>query len=243
MAYQTGKIYRIICLSKSDIQYVGSTFDVLRYRWVSHKRHYKEWLKKGETRGCSIYKYFKERGIKDFKIVLIKEYKVCAENNKDRKHLNIYEQLWKNKINCVNKNNPFTIPFLQKERQKERHKEYRERKKEYREEHKEEIALRQKEYYKEYYEEKKEEILTKMKEYREEHKEEIAKKQKEYYEKKKEEILTKVNIYYEKNKEKIAMRRKKKISCSLCGSIVTTSHIRLHQRSQKCKTQSCLKEK
>tara|TARA_R110000787_G_scaffold66801_1_gene149951 strand:+ start:851 stop:1561 length:711 start_codon:yes stop_codon:yes gene_type:complete len=185
MAYQTGRIYKIICLSKPDIQYVGSTFKTLRYRWNKHNGQYKEWLISGEKRGCSIFKFFKERGIKDFKIVLLKEYKVCSENNKDRKHLNIYEQLWINKINCCNINNTFTAPFLQKE-------------------------------------------------YREKNKEKIAKQKKEYREKNKELIKTKDKIYNEKNKEKISLRKKEKIECGNCSSMVTRHYISEHRRSKKC---------
>ncbi len=107
--YRLGKIYRIICLPNPDIQYVGSTFNELRHRWDSHKRSYNDHLNGRKRRGIAIYKYFKEYGIENFKIVLIKEYSVFAENSKDRKHLQAFEQLWINKIRCCNIKNTFQI--------------------------------------------------------------------------------------------------------------------------------------
>ncbi|GMF27620.1 unnamed protein product [Phytophthora lilii] len=100
-----GHIYRIIHL-ESDIQYVGSTFNGPRKRWQQHKKHYREWLS-DKHRGMAIYQYFHQHGIDTFKLILIKTYEV-----EDRTHLEAYEKLWINKLNCVNKNNPFRITKL-----------------------------------------------------------------------------------------------------------------------------------
>lgn len=94
-----GIIYRIIGVSHPEIQYVGSTTNELRYRWQSHKNYFKIWSANKDKYGkCAIYPYFELYGIADFIIVKIKEYNVC-----DKKHLSAYEQLWMNKIKCVNK--------------------------------------------------------------------------------------------------------------------------------------------
>ncbi|KAF1780171.1 GIY-YIG domain [Phytophthora cactorum] len=83
-----GKIYRIVHL-QSEMCYIGSTFNLLKHRWNGHKSQFKHWDEGKTTKGCSIYPYFKEHGIDQFKMVLIKEYEVA-----DRAQLLAYEQLW-----------------------------------------------------------------------------------------------------------------------------------------------------
>ena len=109
MTLTTGLVYRIVCLSNPDIQYVGSTFNQLRYRWQRHIYQYETYVLNDRKKGISLFKYFDKYGINDFKILLIKKYQVYREHNKDRKHLNVYEQLWINKLKCVNEINPFYI--------------------------------------------------------------------------------------------------------------------------------------
>jgi len=116
MSYKTGKVYRIVCLCEPDVQYVGSTFNDLRHRWSGHKQGFKSWLK-GKTEPLSVFPYFKKYGIDKFKILLIKEYEVYTEHNKDHRHLRIYEQLWMSKLKCVNKRNCFTTEWLKKKLQ------------------------------------------------------------------------------------------------------------------------------
>ena len=135
MSITKGKIYRIICLCNPTIQYVGSTFDELRYRWQNHKSSYV-----ANPSSISIYKYFEEYGIDNFKIVLIKEYDVWREHNKDRKHLEAYEQLWINKLICCNTKNCFNINRFYTKDYRLKNKVYRsEYNKKYIEEHKEQI--------------------------------------------------------------------------------------------------------
>jgi hypothetical protein len=159
MSYIIGSIYRIVCLCEPDIQYVGSTFDTLRNRWQRHKYGYMEYLK-GKHREIAIYPYFTKYGIDKFKILLIKEYKVCAENNIDKTHLSVYEQLWMNKINCVNKNNCCRIASLLniEKYSKEYREKNKEKKAEYREKNKKKFAEKKKEFY----EKNKEKIAKKM---------------------------------------------------------------------------------
>lgn len=108
-----GTIYRIVGVSHPELQYVGSTMDELRYRWKSHKNQFKTWLtNKDKYVTMSIYPYFELYGIEDFMMLKIKQYNVC-----DKKHLSAYEQLWMNKINCVNKYNAlggYKCKFFQK---------------------------------------------------------------------------------------------------------------------------------
>ena len=99
--YINGHIYRIVCLIDPKIQYVGSTFNELRHRWQSHKADYKNYLKNFHSK-VAIYPYFTQYGIENFKIIKIKDYIVYAENKKDHKHLFAYEQLWINKLKCIN---------------------------------------------------------------------------------------------------------------------------------------------
>lgn len=138
--YKNGKVYKIIH-NQSDIVYIGSTLNRLNDRFYNHKKDYEN----GKV--LSIYKYFTKYGIENFKIILIKEYRVV-----DRKHLLMYEQLWMNKIKNINIIKSFQPLF--KERNKENKKIYRKENKEkieqkdiiYRNNHKDKKAAYDKEY-------------------------------------------------------------------------------------------------
>jgi hypothetical protein len=97
--YKIGKIYKIMYIGNENIHitYIGSTFNTLRDRFYNHKA----------KKNCAIYSYFEEYGIENFKIFLIKEYEVC-----DLKHLQLYEQLWMNKLKNININKAFQIDKL-----------------------------------------------------------------------------------------------------------------------------------
>lgn len=74
----------------------------LTTRFKRHKKGYSSWIN-GYTKGkCSICPYFKQYGIKNFKCVELKKYKVTCT-----KHLSAYEQIWLNKIKNINKNMVF----------------------------------------------------------------------------------------------------------------------------------------
>jgi hypothetical protein len=74
----------------------------LTTRWKRHKKAYSSWAN-GYTKGkCSICPYFKQYGIKNFKCIELKKYKIT-----DAKHLSSYEQIWLNKIKNINKNMTF----------------------------------------------------------------------------------------------------------------------------------------
>jgi len=98
-----GRIYKIVH-SQSNMIYVGSTFDEIRFRWRSHKSSYKRYLSDKKTNVISLYPFIEKYGIENFKIMLIKEYDVI-----DRRHLHVYEQLWINKLACINVSNSFGL--------------------------------------------------------------------------------------------------------------------------------------
>ena len=150
----------------------------------------KNYNRKKNKKACSLYKYFDEYGIENFKIFLIKEYKVV-----DRKHLMIYETLWISKLKAINKYIP--IQLLHKEKQKQ-----------YRENNKEQIKKYYLKHNKEYYENNKEKNNKECKKYRENNKDKIKQKQKEYYENNKDKLNKQKKEYYEKNKELIKQKRK-----------------------------------
>ena len=165
--YSKGIVYKIVC-NLNDVVYIGSTFNELRHRWSNHKAQFKSWLEgKG---GCvSIFPYFKEHGIENFTIIKIKEYTVCRENSKDRRHISVYEQLWINKTRCINKINA-SIFLSQLQYSKLYKKEYRDKNKETISAKKKENYIKNKEtiseYNKEYYNANKEYYLIRGKEYR-----------------------------------------------------------------------------
>jgi len=190
-----GNIYKIIH-NQSDIVYVGSTFDTLRNRWQIHKYANTNNNKKSNI---SIYSYFKQYGIENFKIILIKQYDVV-----DRKHLCMYEQLWMNKMKCINKNSSFQILInnYRKNYYNENKEKIIERVKEYSLKNK----LKVKEYQNNYYNENKE----------------LLNEKRNLYSKN----------YYKLNKIEISKKIKEKITCE-CGSIVNKYGLSIHQKSKK----------
>ncbi len=93
----SGIVYKIVCTTEPYIQYIGSTFDSAEGRWRSHMRNFRSW-EKGKHSNITIYPHFKEHGINNFELSVVKQYEVC-----DREHLSSYEQLWINRTKCVNK--------------------------------------------------------------------------------------------------------------------------------------------
>jgi hypothetical protein len=132
----TGRVYKIIH-NQSDIVYIGSTKNELRYRWKEHKKSFQKWVTDKEKQGtCSIYPYFEKYGTESFKIILVKEYEVC-----DKKHLEAKEQLWINKLRCINQRNLLPLPtkVQQKNKYLKKRDHYLSKQKNYRETHEEQI--------------------------------------------------------------------------------------------------------
>ena len=101
--YKNGKVYKIIYIGNENINitYIGSTFNTLRDRWYCHVNSFNV---KNKKKIVSIYPYFKQYGIENFKIFSIKEYEVV-----DKLHLESKEQLWMNKIKNINKQCSFQL--------------------------------------------------------------------------------------------------------------------------------------
>ena len=205
MEYATGKIYIIICNLNPKIFYIGSTFNILKQRFSTHKCHYKE------GKNCSIYPYFEKYGVENFTMKLLKEYKVIRENAKDNKHLCVYETLWINKIKGnVNKVLPFNpLKKLSLKIYRENNKDkIKEQKKEYKKNNQDKIKEQNKEYYKK--------NISKIVEYREGRKD----KQKEYDKKR-----------YENNKEQIRIKANSKKECPYCKKLMNGSNLARHIKS------------
>jgi predicted GIY-YIG superfamily endonuclease len=202
----TGKIYKIINSIDNEI-YVGSTFNQLRHRWQHHKQAYNRWFNGKRKTKCSIYEKFKLLGIKNFKIMLIKKYDVYRDDSKDRRHLLSKEQLWINKLKCININCAFN-PIPENEIRKQYYKNNKEKIK----------GIR-----KQYYENNKEKIKERKNLYYENNKDKIKERKKQYYENNKE----KIKEYYENNKEKL----RKKFNCS-CGGKYTRDRKSQHMKTK-----------
>lgn len=161
-----GRVYKIIHL-QSNICYVGSTFNILRQRWQSHKNAFNGFLK-NKNRGASIYQYFEKYGIENFKLILIREYEVV-----DRYHLEAYETLWINKLKSCNKYQPFRITYLYNKKWGYENRNQRNLyKKEYRKNNQELIKIQKKEYY----EKNKENIKIKKSEWKNKNKDKLSEK-------------------------------------------------------------------
>jgi hypothetical protein len=102
MTTKTGRIYKIVD-RESDVAQVGSTFNRLSDRL----RQYKISIHEGP-----ISKYMEKYGAERFEIILIKEYQVV-----DHKQLSAMEQLWINKLNCINEVSPFRLDYAMLKKQ------------------------------------------------------------------------------------------------------------------------------
>lgn len=155
----TGRIYKIIH-TESNLVYVGSTFNTTRDRFMKHKQNYTSWLK-GKHSEISIYPHFKEHGVDQFRMILIKEYEVI-----DRLHLQGYEQLWINKLKPINKNNAFCVmnnKAYQVQYRKKNKAKLNEKQREKYYANREQINLNRRETSKQYYESNKEKLSKQAK--------------------------------------------------------------------------------
>lgn len=207
--YKIGRIYKIIH-NQSDVVYVDSTFNSCRNRWQQHKHDYVKYLNgkfyKGKKHGkVAIYPHFKQYGIENFKLILVKEYPVV-----DKKHLKLYEQLWINRTRCCNENSAFRIKWLYK-------KQYC---KQYYENNKEKEAARKKHYY--------ESNREKMKQYYENNKKKKSEWGKQYRENNKEKMKQYMKQYHENNKK----RNKQRVHCPHCNKEMTLGHLNRHIKKQ-----------
>ena len=89
-----GHIYKIVH-TQSDLTYIGMTLNSLSKRWQEHKQKV---VSDNGINNAMIHTPMREYGVDQFKMMLIKSYEVI-----DRNHLKVYESLWINKLNCINK--------------------------------------------------------------------------------------------------------------------------------------------
>lgn len=212
MSNKIGKIYKIFSSLSSEI-YIGSTFSSLKDRWYSHRSSYNTYKKNGQHK-LSVHDIFDKYNIKNFQIMLIKEYEVC-----DKNHLEAFEQLWINKSqNCINKLNTLYVKKFAS--------------KNYYKENKDGIITKTKEYYKK----NKIEIRDKMKKNYDKNKHNYKDTQTKYYEKNKDKIKNRRREYYQKNRDKqiqqVKLNRSIIINCE-CGETVTKRSLCSHKKSQK----------
>lgn len=180
----TGRVYKIIH-TQSNICYVGSTFNTIRDRFHCHQTGFRFWESGKNKSTISIYPFFKQYGIDQFKMVLIKEYQVC-----DKNHLEVYEQLWINKLKPINKQSSFSIKYLSKKQYQINY------------------AEKSKETQRKYHIENREVLLEKSKQYRANNVEKIVDSRQKYYADNDEKVKAKSNQYYEENKAKVLERVK-----------------------------------
>ena len=215
-----GGIYKIYYINNPTIYYIGSTFKKIETRLRNHIYAYNEWIEKIRKFKCSIYPYFKKYGIENFKIELIKEYKLI-----EKQQLLVYETLWIRKLSPVNIKQPFALSIRFKHKQKYKKNKittqlYYQKNKEKLKKQKHEYYIKNKEKKKEYYIKNKEkfqeynklnkekfqeynkEYRLKNKEYNKEYRLKNKEKAKEYYQNNKEKLKKQKHEYYEINKEK-----------------------------------------
>ena len=81
--YQNGKIYKLLCTLKGiDEIYVGATVSELYQRLSEHRNS-------ANKKNCKIYKFMREKGIKNFQMELLEN--VSCQSKKE---LDVREQHW-----------------------------------------------------------------------------------------------------------------------------------------------------
>lgn len=208
----SGKIYKIIH-ARSNFVYVGSTFNTLNKRFGQHKSQL--------LRGLDS---------REYKIILIKEYKVI-----DKNHLEAYEQLWINKLKCINVSNTINFrkfyTFINKDKLTEyKHNWYEKNKEKIKEQkriYNERNKDKMKEKKKEYYEKNKEKIREQHNIYTVLHKDKIKEIRKEYRENNKDKLLKAGEDYRKENRELLREKQKEKKECK-CGKQISKANWSKH---------------
>ena len=83
---------------------------------------------------------------------------------------------------------------------------------------------------KQYFQDNREKLLENNKQYYQDNRDEYLEYQKQY----RQDNLEKMKQYYQDNREKILENMKQKITCEICGSIVTKVGLSKHKKTQKC---------
>lgn len=179
-----GWIYKIYYENKEEdesinIVYIGSTTqNNINDRFIGHRCDYKRWLD-GKVEPVSIYPYFKEYDINNFKFEALE----CCEIE-DIQQLRKIEQDWISNTNCVNSINAFITEEERKEYQKNYHIENKDKRREY-------VFLNR------------DKITNYNKEYRIKNIDRIKEREKKHKQKNRDEILKKKKERYNQNRVKI----------------------------------------
>jgi hypothetical protein len=235
-------IYKIVCLSKPDLVYVGSTANFYSRR-NCHKASCNNPNRKEHNH--KIYVVIRENGGWDnFNMVIVDELKQLTLI-KSR----MIEEEWRLKLNAnLNSQKCFGAEtkeeYYAKYRAEHQEKsiEYR---KQYRAKNREMLIKRDKDYYennkdimnkkqKEYNEKNKEHVSALRKERCNtiEYKEKKAKIDKLYREANEEKLKEKSKAWYEANRETVRVKASEKITC-VCGCVTTKQHLTRHMKTQK----------
>jgi hypothetical protein len=206
-------VYKIITDVNPEIMYIGSTTQTLSKRMAAHRSVFKKWnVDNPNVRVTSIFPFFLEYGLENFKIVEIERYEI-----EDIQMLRKYEQEHiELNPNCVNKIRAFGS-LIDKNYYKEKHREWynknrevvSEKAKDYYIINRDKILKQKKEINKDYY--------KKNKDYYIEH-------NKNYYEKNKDFLKEKSKNNYKKNKEKLSQ----KVICQQCQKEMNKSSLSGH---------------
>jgi len=234
-------IYKIVHKEDPDNHesYTGHTTEFAKRKCEHKKRCLNP---NNKNHHLKIYQYIRENGGWDNFIMLEIEKYPCNDGNEARARENYWYNELKSKLN-TNVPSRTLKQYYQDNREKflENNKQYRqdnsEKMKQYRQDNRDELSEYQKQYYqdnrekflennKQYYQDNRDKQLEQMKKYREDNRE----KMKQY----RQDNLEKMKQYYLDNREKILENMKQKITCEICGSIVTKVGLSKHKKTKKC---------
>jgi hypothetical protein len=215
-----GRVYKLVS-SETDQIYIGSTTLALSERLRRHKVHYNIVIKgeiKNVTSAVEILKY------DDVTIELVYEGEFRSKQDLRKQEGCII----KNTVNCVNK---IVAGRTSEEYRQDNKQILNQRSREYYGTHKELLGQKNKEYRKA----NQEALKEYMKSYREVNANQIKEKAKQQREANPEHFKEKDQRYYEMNKQKVLQRMKEKITCPVCGSVISKGDKAKHERTNKHK--------
>ena len=226
-----GKIYLVKCKYNKDLIYAGSTKKTLEERMWNHR---------GTTKKQATSLYDVVCGDWDnWYIELYENYPCYNKYQLRRREGEVIKQ-----IATINK---VIAGRTRKEHYQDNREKIIEQNKEYYQNNRDNMLEKMKDHYqdnrekiieqnKKYYQNNKDEILEQKKVYSQNNRDKIAEKDKKYYQNNRDDLLEKSKEYYHNNRDEINEKRAEKITCNICGSISTKSHLKRHQRSKKCKS-------
>jgi len=235
--YQKTIIYKLCCKDPTikDI-YVGHTTN-FKIRNNGHRSCCNN--PNGKQYNHYKYQFIRDNGgYENWNMIIIKDYPCNNKRDAEKEENRIMIDLGATLNICK--------AYVSKEEKKEYRKNYNNMyNKKYSEENKEILCEKKKEYY----QENRTEIIEKLKKdrknnpekykqidkrKREKHKDKLSQKAKQYYQENKTEKIEKAKEYYEENRIEILEKIKEKVNCEYCNFEITKSHLKRHQKTQKC---------